>query len=276
MRIGRSLPLLAVSVCVPLAIASISAAPAAGRTTATAAATSKTPVTAPPVQGETRPTLDINLDTVLGGGTTATELKEPLTDCTQTSLIHLGQLIVFRMWGVDVQAGGVALTEANVPEDGAYISIKNVKVGSEMTTLRAPFAWTEESEKRGPKFEPIGAKHSYWEVPIPSKGSTSGADIGWKTESASGALAEIKEGTAIEIPPTSPAPVEFTVHVTTKPFKVTKTVTEQVKVTVTKHGKRKTVSKTVKKKLTVREPSVSGEASWASFDVSSQLTVVSP
>ncbi len=270
MSARKSLLLLVTSAFVPLAIASVCAVPAtAHTTTARMSASTKTAVTAPPVQGEAQPDLAINLDTVLGGGKTATELKEPLADCTQTSLVHLGQIIVFRMWGVDVKAGGVALTEANVAEGDAYISIKNVKVGSEATTLRAPFAWVEESEKRNAKFEAIGAKHAYWEVPIPSMGATSGADIGWKTESASGARAEIKEGTTIEI---APGTVEFTVHVTTKAFKVTKTVTKKVKADV--NGK--TMTKKITKHIRVAEPSVSGETSWGNFYVGSQLTVVSP
>lgn len=264
MSMSRRFSPATVWACVPPALAGACAILAAGAAATAAAATAKTPVSAPPVQGEKEPGLSINLDTVLGGGTPVSELKEPLSDCTQTSLIHLGQLVVFRMWGVDVKDGGVALTEANVAEGDAYISIKNVKVGSEMTTLRAPFAWTEESEKRGPKFEAIGPKHAYWEVPIPTKGATTGADIGWKTESASGALSEIKENTAIEIPATSPAPVEFTVHVTTKPHTVIKVVKKKVKV------KGKTVIKKVKKRI--RE-SLSGEASWASFDVASQLVI---
>lgn len=270
MRRPRTLLLL--SAVTVLATAGIVTGAAAKRPSAAAAATTTTTtkpaVTAPPVQGETLPNLDINLDTVLGGGKTATELKEPFGTCTQTSLIHVGQIVVFRMWGVDVKAGGIALTEANVAEGDAYLTIQGVKVGSETTTLRAPFAWGEHGKSEsGPE---ASVKHSYWEVPIPTRGKTSGADIGWKTESSSGALAEIKEGTEIEIPPTSPAPLQFAVHVTTKPLTVTKTVIERVKVKG-KHRKHKT--KTVSRHIEVKEPSLSGEASWTNFALASQLVI---
>lgn len=257
MSTKRSLRLAGLSACASLALAGVCTIPAAP---ASAAAT-KTPVTAPPVQGEKQP-LSINLDTVLGGGTTVVELKEPFSDCTQTSLIHLGQIVVFRMWGIDVKDGGVALTEANVAEGNAYLTIKGVKVGTETTTLRAPFEWGEHGKSlTGPE---AAVKHSYWELAIPTKGTTSGADVGWKTESASGALAEIKEGTAIEIPPTTPAPLEFVVHVVTKPKTVVKTVKEKVKV------KGRTVIKKVKKRVA---ESLKGEASWANFALASQLVI---
>lgn len=226
-------------------------------------------VAAPPVQGEKLPGLDLNFDTVLGGGTPVTELKEPLTDCTQTSVIYAGQVIVFRMWGVDVKRGGVAITEANVAPGEAYLKIPGVLVGGTSTTLRAPFAWGEHSAEMNAKHEEIGAKHAYWEVAVPTKGKTSLADTGatgWKTESASGALAEIPENTTIEIPASS-TPLAFSIHVTTKSETVTKTVKEKVK----KNGKVKTIK--VKKK--VAEPGQTGEVSWSNFDIASQLVIAS-
>jgi hypothetical protein len=64
--------------------------------------------TAPPVQGN-KLAVVVSADTVTGGGNPA-----PANTCAQTNYFKRGQLIVFRMWGVNVKSGGKALTGANV------------------------------------------------------------------------------------------------------------------------------------------------------------------
>jgi hypothetical protein len=229
----------------------------------TAAAAEKTPTTAPPFQGEKLGGLVLYVDTVLSGKASAA-LTEPLPGCTETSRIHVGQTIVFRMWGVDVKKGGVAVTENNVAEGDAYITIPGVLVNGVSSTLRVPLVWGEHSQAKTPEGEKT--KHSYWTVGVPTKGETSPLS-GWKTESASGVLSEeLPEKTKIEIPVTSPSPLAFVVHVKTKSEKVTKVIKKKVK----RHGKKKVIKK--KKKVTV--PGRSGEFSQANFPLSSQLVIV--
>ena len=93
-------------------VASLSVGPAASATTTT---TTKTAVVAPPFQGEKPLGLVLSVDTVVSGKAAAT-LTEPLPGCTETSLFHEGQTIVFRMWGVDVKAGGVPRKERQPPD----------------------------------------------------------------------------------------------------------------------------------------------------------------
>jgi hypothetical protein len=75
------------------------------------AATSVTSVaasSADPVQGN-KLAVVINADTVTGGGS-----PTPAAPCAQTNLFRQGQIVVFRMWGVNVKLDGVALTDKNV------------------------------------------------------------------------------------------------------------------------------------------------------------------
>lgn len=228
-----------------------------------AAAAEKAPTTAPPFQGEKLSGLVLYVDTVVSGKA-ASSLTEPLPGCTETSLIHFGQTIVFRVWGVDVRKGGVAVTENNVEEGEAYITIPGVLVNGVSSTLRVPLVWGEHSRTRTPEGETV--KHSYWTVGVPTKGETSPLS-GWRTESSPGVLsAELPEKTKIEIQPTSPSPLAFVVHVKTKSEKVTKIVKKKVK----RYGKKKVV----KKKKRVKVPGVSGEFSQANFPLSSQLVIV--
>jgi hypothetical protein len=229
----------------------------------TAAAAEKTPITAPPFQGEQPLSgLVLYVDTVVSGKAAVTQ-KEPLPGCTETSLIHFGQTIVFRVWGVDVKKGGVAVTENNVEEGEAYITIPGVLVNGVSSTLRVPLVWGEHSQAKTPEGEKT--KHSYWTVGVPTKGETSPLS-GWKTESSPGVLsAELPEKTKIEIPATSPSPLAFVVHVKTKSEQVTKVIKKKVK----RHGKKKVIKK--KKKVTV--PGRSGEFSQANFPLSSQLVI---
>lgn len=76
-----------------------------------------TPAPAPPVQGNKVNTL-LYVDTVTG--TTGS----PAAVCAQTNLFKHGQMVVFRVWGVSVKAGGAALTTKNVKS--AVVNIPGV------------------------------------------------------------------------------------------------------------------------------------------------------
>lgn len=77
--------------------------------TATATATpSATPV-APPVQGNQLPVM-MYVDTVQGAGGS----PAPAVGCSQTNLFRQGQVVVFRMYGVNVALNGKALKPWNV------------------------------------------------------------------------------------------------------------------------------------------------------------------
>lgn len=76
--------------------------------TVTGAFAAKQMVTAPPVQGS-KLSVVISADTVTGGGNPA-----PTNTCAQTNFFRRGQLVVFRMWGVNVKRDGIALTAKNV------------------------------------------------------------------------------------------------------------------------------------------------------------------
>ena len=65
--------------------------------------------TGPPVQGEKLGVM-MYVDTVQGSGGN----PKPAVGCSQTNLFRRGQVIVFRMWGVNVKLGGVALKPSNV------------------------------------------------------------------------------------------------------------------------------------------------------------------
>ncbi|HEV3187474.1 MAG TPA: hypothetical protein VGZ04_05425 [Acidimicrobiales bacterium] len=84
-------------------------------TTASADSTTTTTTTttlAPPVQGSAPLPLALNVDTVVGSGGTGA-LKAPV-GCAQTNEFLIGQTVVFRLSGLDVATGGVALTPKNV------------------------------------------------------------------------------------------------------------------------------------------------------------------
>jgi hypothetical protein len=83
-------------------------------TTASADSTTTTTTTTlgPPVQGSAPLPLALNVDTVVGSGGTGA-LKAPV-GCAQTNEFLIGQTVVFRLSGVDVVTGGVALTPKNV------------------------------------------------------------------------------------------------------------------------------------------------------------------
>lgn len=86
------------------------------------AATSVTSVAAGsggPVQGN-KLAVVIASDTVTGGGTPA-----PAAPCAQTNLFRQGQIVVFRMWGVNVKLDGAALTDKNVTS--AVVKIPGLK-----------------------------------------------------------------------------------------------------------------------------------------------------
>lgn len=74
----------------------------------------------PPYGAANKHPLFIDVDTVQGTGGT----PKPAVGCSMTNLFVQGQLVVFRMWGVDVTTGGNALTEKNVLK--AYVTIPGV------------------------------------------------------------------------------------------------------------------------------------------------------
>jgi hypothetical protein len=86
----------------------LSVAPASADSTTTTTTTTL----GPPVQGTAPLALALNVDTVVGSGGTGA-LKAPI-GCAQTNEFLIGQTVVFRLSGVDVLTGGVALTPKNV------------------------------------------------------------------------------------------------------------------------------------------------------------------
>ena len=66
----------------------------------------------PPYGAANKHPLFIDVDTVQGTGGT----PKPAVGCSMTNLFVQGQLVVFRMWGVDVTTGGNALTEQERPQ----------------------------------------------------------------------------------------------------------------------------------------------------------------
>jgi len=85
-------------------ITGVHASPPAQTATAT-----PTPPPAPPVQGN-KLNVVLYVDTVQG---TAGK-PPPAVGCSQTNLFRQGQQVVFRVWGINVKDGGVALTSKNV------------------------------------------------------------------------------------------------------------------------------------------------------------------
>jgi hypothetical protein len=240
-----------------VAAAAVAAGPAAAAETKA--------VTAPPVQGTKPLGLVLSVDTVNSGSAVNKKLEDAKGNCSETNIIHVGQTIVFRMWGVDVKQGGEALTEANVEnEKGAYVIIPGMLVNGVSSTVRIPLVWGEHSLAKTPEGEK--AKHAYWTAGVTTKGETAAAATPWQTESSTGALTPIAEKTPVEIPPNGITPLAFKIRVVTKPVVVTKVVKKKVH----KHGK--TVIKKIKKKVT--EPGQEGEFTQAGWPISSQLMIL--
>jgi hypothetical protein len=228
-----------------------------------AAATETKAVTAPPFQGTKPLPLVLSVDTVNSGK--AVNPQYPAGSCAETNTIHVGQTIVFRMWGVDVKTGGQALSEANVEnEKGAYVIIPGMLVNGVSSTVRVPLVWGEHTLAKTPEGEKT--KHAYWTTGVTTKGETAAAATPWQIESSSGTLTPIAEKTKVEIPPNGITPLAFKIRVVTKPVVVTKTVKKKV------HKKGKTVIKKIKKKVT--EPGQEGEFTQAAWPISSQLMIL--
>lgn len=94
--------------------AATTASPGAATTTST----SFVPV--PPVQSMHSKALALYVDTVVGGGGN----PKPAVSCAQTNMFHIGQTVVFRMWGNVTRTGGTPLTDRNVR--GAFVTIPGV------------------------------------------------------------------------------------------------------------------------------------------------------
>jgi hypothetical protein len=101
-----------------------------------------TPVPGPPIQGNKLKLL-LYVDTVTGpiGGVSSV--------CAQQNLFKHGQMVVFRMWGNNVTAGGAALTAKNVKL--AEVDIPGI--------APIPLKYTSHSGNGLPKAV------SYWESP---------------------------------------------------------------------------------------------------------------
>ena len=250
----RNLSMIAV---LGLVAAAVAASPAAAAETKA--------VTAPPFQGTKPLPLVLSVDTVNSGAAVNKSLEDAKGNCSETNTIHVGQTIVFRMWGVDVKTGGEALTEANVEnEKGAYVIIPGMLVNGVSSTVRVPLVWGEHTLAKTPEGEKT--KHAYWTAGVTTKGETAAAATPWQIESAGGTLTPIAEKTKVEIPPNGITPLAFRIRVVTKPTVVTKLVSKKI----TKNGKK--VTKKVKKKVT--EPGQEGEFTQAAWPISSQLMIL--
>lgn len=117
---------------------------AATRDTSSAAPTTVAPTTSttlgPPAQGAGTHKLFLYVDTITGGGS-----PKPAAGCAQTNLFQPGQLVVFRMDGVNVAAGGTDLTPQTVL--AAYVRVPGVKAiplvyGNHGTTSYWTAAWS--------------------------------------------------------------------------------------------------------------------------------------
>ncbi len=248
-----------------VAAAAVAAGPAAATAATTAAATETKAVTAPPVQGEKPLGLVLSVDTVNSGSALNKKLEDAKGNCSETNIIHVGQLIVFRMWGVDVKTGGEALTEKNVEnEKGAYVIIPGMLVNGVSSTVRVPLVWGEHTLAKTPEGEKT--KHAYWTAGVTTKGETQAAATPWQIESSTGALTPIAEKTNVEIPPNGITPLAFKLRVVTKPVVVSKVVKKKV------HKNGKTVIKKITKKVT--EPGQEGEFTQAGWPISSQLMIL--
>lgn len=109
-------------------------------TTTTVGATTSTTL-APPAQGKSTHKLFMYVDTIVGAGSN----PAPAAGCAMTNLFQPGQVVVFRMDGVNVAAGGVDLTSANVVK--AYVKVPGVAAipmvyGNHGTTAYWTAPWT--------------------------------------------------------------------------------------------------------------------------------------
>jgi hypothetical protein len=82
----------------------------------TAAAPTTTTTLGPPAQGTGVHKVFLYVDTITGGGS-----PTPAAGCAQTNLFQPGQVVVFRMDGVNAAAGGIDLTPATVLN--AYVKV---------------------------------------------------------------------------------------------------------------------------------------------------------
>jgi hypothetical protein len=82
----------------------------------TAAAATTTTTLGPPAQGIGVHKVFLYVDTITGGGT-----PTPSAGCAQTNLFQPGQVVVFRMDGVNAAAGGINLTPGTVLN--AYVKV---------------------------------------------------------------------------------------------------------------------------------------------------------
>lgn len=78
-------------------------------TPAATATPAPTPTPAPPFPGSKSPIL-ISVDTVQGAGGS----PAPAVGCSLTNLFRQGQVVVFRLWGMNARLGGAILTPKNV------------------------------------------------------------------------------------------------------------------------------------------------------------------
>lgn len=85
-----------------------------------------TPTPAPDLLGPKR-SIMVSIDTVQGAG----GAPAPAVGCSQTNLFRQGQVVVFRMWGINVKLGGATLTPKNV--DSVQIMIPGVTTPITMT-----------------------------------------------------------------------------------------------------------------------------------------------
>ncbi len=106
---------LATAGAIALSGASMIGVAAAGAdTTTTTSTTTTAPTTTttlgPPIQGASNLPIYLNVDTVVGSRGTPT----PAIGCAMTNEFYVGQMVVFRMSGVNVATGGTPLTPKNV------------------------------------------------------------------------------------------------------------------------------------------------------------------
>lgn len=85
------------------------------------AATAPTTTTtlAPPAQGNGVHSIFMYVDTITGGGS-----PKPTAGCAMTNLFQPGQVVVFRMYGINAAAGGLDLTPQMVAT--AYVAVPGV------------------------------------------------------------------------------------------------------------------------------------------------------
>ncbi len=90
----------------------VGVATASADTTTTTTGPTTTTTLGPPIQGVGPLSVYLNVDTVVGSR--AAPGVTPAVGCAMTNEFLVGQMVVFRMSGVNVAAGGTPLTPANV------------------------------------------------------------------------------------------------------------------------------------------------------------------